>query len=52
MPENNTSTLPVSLQEVCDYMGFLKEEVEQDEVVKRNIERLIKFSDTYLKGAV
>ena len=50
--EQQTNSIPVSLQEVCDYMGFLVEEVNQDEVVKRNIERLIKFSDTYLKGAV
>lgn len=52
MPENNTSTSPVSLQEVCDYMGFLIDEVKQDKVIKRNLERLIKVADTYLKGAV
>jgi len=43
---------PVTLQDVCDDMGFLVEEVEKDVIVKRNIERLIKFSDLYLKGAI
>lgn len=50
---NTTETkYPVTLQEVCDDMGYLVEEVEKDEVVKRNINRLIKFSDSYLKGAI
>ncbi len=50
---NTTETkYPVTLQDVCDDMGFLVEEVEKDPVIKRNIERLIKFSDIYLKGAI
>lgn len=51
MAENDIK-YAVTLQEVCDDMGYLVEEVEKDEVVKRNINRLIKFSDTYLKGAI
>lgn len=53
--EKNDTTdtkYPVTLQEVCDNMGFFIEEVEKDEIVKRNINRLIKFSDLYLKGAI
>ena len=44
----------VTLEEVCDYMGYLVEEVEAEEskIVKRNILRLIKFSDLYLQGAI
>lgn len=44
----------VTLEDVCDYMGYLVEEVEAEEsgTVKRNILRLIKFSDVYLKGAI
>ena len=44
----------VTLEEVCDYMGYLVEEVEAEEnqVVKRNIIRLIKFSNLYLQGAI
>lgn len=50
---NTTETkYPVTLQDVCDDMGFLVEEVEKDVIVKRNIERLIKFSDLYLKGTI
>ena len=53
MAENEEiKTVPVSIEEVCDYMGYLVEEVEQDQVVKRNIIRLIKFSDKYLQGAI
>lgn len=53
MAENETTTyVPVSIQEVCDFKGFLVEEVEQDSVVKRNIIRLIKFSNLYLQGAI
>lgn len=54
MAENETNKIeyPVTFQDVCDDMGYLVEEVEKDEVVKRNINRLIKFSDTYLKGAI
>ncbi len=44
--------VPVSIEEVCDYKGFLVEEVEQDKVVKRNIIRLINFSNLYLQGAI
>lgn len=49
-----TTYKPVTLEEVCDYMGFLKSEVEAEDnlIVKRNIERLIKFSDLYLQGAI
>lgn len=50
--ETTKTEYPVTLQEVCDDMGFLVEEVEKDVIVKRNIERLIKFSDLYLKGAI
>lgn len=44
----------VTLEEVCDHMGYLVEEVEAEEslTIKRNILRLIKFSDVYLKGAI
>ena len=44
----------VTLEDVCDYMGYLVEEVEAEEsgTVKRNILRLMKFSDVYLKGAI
>ena len=53
MTENEENkTIPVTMQEVCDYMGYLVEEVEKDPVVKRNILRLINFSDIYLKGAI
>ncbi len=54
MADNETTYKPVTLKEVCDYMGFLNSEVEAEEnqIVKRNIERLIKFSDLYLQGAV
>ena len=40
---------PVSIEEVCDQLGFDVVEVEAEEshVVKRNIIRLIKFSDMY-----
>ena len=47
-----TELIPVSIEEVCDFKGFLLEEVNEDEVVKRNIERLIKFSNLYLQGAI
>lgn len=50
--ETTKTEYPVTLQDVCDDMGFLVEEVEKDVIVKRNIERLIKFSDLYLKGAI
>jgi hypothetical protein len=57
MADNEVTTTteneyPVTLEEVCDNMGYLVDEVEKDEVVKRNIVRLIKFSDLYLKGAI
>lgn len=53
MAENEkTIYVPVSIEEVCDYKGFLVEEVEQDAVVKRNIIRLINFSNLYLQGAI
>lgn len=53
MAENEKVTyVPVSIEEVCDYKGFLVEEVEKDEVVKRNIIRLINFSNLYLQGAI
>lgn len=45
-------TIPVTLEEVCDYMGYLIEEVKSDKVVERNIKNLIKFSDKYLQGAI
>ena len=50
--ETTKTEYPVTLQDVCDDMGFLVEEVEKDVIVKRNNERLIKFSDLYLKGAI
>ena len=52
--KNENKLVPVSIAEVCDYMGFLLIEVEAEEnhTVKRNIVRLIKFADTYLKGAI
>lgn len=45
-------TIPVTLEEVCDYMGYLVEEVKSDKVVERSIKNLIKFSDKYLQGAI
>lgn len=48
----NKQEMPVTFEEVCDYMGYMIVEVVKDEVVKRNIERLIKFSDAYLQGAI
>lgn len=54
--ENEQTTeetyIPVSIEEVCDFKGFLVEEVKEDPVVKRNIIRLIKFSNLYLQGAI
>ena len=51
--ENEETTevtyIPVSLQEVCDYMGFEVSEVEEDAIIKRNIVRLINFSNLYLQ---
>lgn len=54
MADNKNKYIPVSIEEVCDYMGLLTIEVEaeEDQVIKRNIVRLIKFSDLYLKGAI
>lgn len=47
-------TVPVSIVEVCDELGLDVTEVENEEqqLVKRRIIRLIKFSDDYLKGTV
>lgn len=44
----------VTIVEVCDYLGFDALEIEEEEgqATKRNILRLIKFSDSYLKGAI
>ena len=50
--EKEDKLIPVSIEEVCDYKGFLIEEIEQDEIVKRNIKRLINFSNLYLQGAI
>lgn len=52
--KDTEESMPVTLEEVCDYMGFEESEVllEENHVIKRNIERLIKFSDVYLKGAI
>lgn len=52
--ETKQKYTPVSIEEVCDYMGFLMSEVESEEnqVVQRNIIRLIEFSDMYLQGAI
>lgn len=52
--KQETTYVPVSIQEVCDYMGFLESEVEAEEnqIVKRNIIRLINFSNLYLQGAI
>lgn len=44
--------VPVTLEEVCDYLGYLVEEVKTDKIAERNILRLIKFADLYLKGAI
>ena len=46
--------IPVSIEEVCDHLGFelIEVEAEESQVVKRNIIRLIKFSDMYLQGAI
>lgn len=41
--------VPVSIEEVCDYKGFLVEEVEEDKVIKRNIIRLINFQTCIYK---
>lgn len=50
--KEETTYVPVSIEEVCDYKGFIVSEVEEDEVVKRNIIRLINFSNLYLQGAI
>lgn len=52
--KQETTYVPVSIKEVCDYMGFLESEVEAEEnqIVKRNIIRLINFSNLYLQGAI
>lgn len=54
LANTNETKYPVTLEEVCDYMGYLVEEVEAEEskIVKRNILRLIEFSDVYLQGAI
>ena len=45
-----TELTPVTIKEVCDYKGLIYEEVEAEESkeVKRNITRLINFSNLYL----
>ncbi len=45
---------PVSIEEVCDHLGFdaIEVEAEENQPTKRNIIRLIKFSDMYLQGAI
>ncbi len=43
---NNTNV--VTVQEVCDFIPL----DEPDESVKRNVERLIKVADRYLKGRI
>lgn len=50
--KEETTYVPVSIEEVCDYKGFIVSEVEEDEVLKRNIIRLINFSNLYLQGAI
>lgn len=55
MTENEPNKIKLlTLEQVCDYMGFLTYEVESepDRVVKRNILRLIRFADKYLQGAI
>lgn len=42
------STNVVTVQEVCDFIPL----DEPDESVKRNVERLIKVADRYLKGRI
>lgn len=51
---NTKNKYPVTLEDVCDDRGYFLEEVEAEEnqITKRNIERLIRFSDMYLQGAV
>ncbi len=50
----NEKVMPVSIEEVCDYIGLIFEEINEDEsgIIKRNIIRLIRFSNTYLQGAI
>ena len=45
---------PVSIEEVCDHLGLdaIEVEAEENQATKRNIIRLIKFSDMYLQGAI
>ena len=45
---------PVSIDEVCDQLGFdaIEVKAEENQATKRNIIRLIKFSDMYLQGAI
>lgn len=54
MADNTNKYIPVSIEEVCDYLGYdpIEIEAEEGQTVKRNIVRLIKFSDLYLKGAI
>ncbi len=52
MSEEKKETKPITLEEVCDYMGYLLNEVESDVTLKRSFERLIKVADLYLQGAI
>ncbi len=51
---NTENKYPVTLEEACTELGYFLEEVEAEEnqLTKRRIERLIRFSDIYLQGAV
>lgn len=51
---NTEKKYPVTLEEVCTDLGFFVEEVvsEENQITKNKIERLIKFADMYLQGAV
>lgn len=50
--DNQENYIPVSFQEACDDLGLEVDEVKDDAILKRKIDRLIKFSDKYLQGAV
>lgn len=49
---DDNKLVPVTLEEACNHLGFEVDEVKDDALLHKNITRLIKFSDTYLKGAL
>lgn len=54
MADNTNKYIPVSIEEVCDHLGYdpIEVEAEEGQATKRSIIRLIKFSNLYLQGAI